>query len=68
MDKYKARFCARGFSQKEGVDYKETFALVAMYTSIRAMMSLVFVMGWRIHQMDVMIYFLNVIIEKEVYI
>jgi hypothetical protein len=41
MDKYKARFVARGFSQKEGEDYDETFDLVARYTSIRAIMSLV---------------------------
>jgi hypothetical protein len=33
MDKYKARFMARGFSQKEGEDYDETFALVARYAS-----------------------------------
>ena len=29
MDKYKARFMEKGFSQKEGIDYEETFALVA---------------------------------------
>jgi hypothetical protein len=34
IEKYKARFVARGFSQIEGVDYDETFASVAIYTSI----------------------------------
>lgn len=37
IEKYKARFVARGFSHKEGVDYDETFAPVARYTSIRIM-------------------------------
>ena len=32
VEKYKARFVAHGFSQKEGVDYEETFAPVARYT------------------------------------
>jgi hypothetical protein len=50
------------------VDYENTFALVAKYTSIRVVMSLVSFMGWRIHQMDVKTTFLDGIIEEEVYI
>jgi hypothetical protein len=49
IEKLKARFVARGFSQREGVDYGETFSLVARYTSIRVVMSLASFMGWRIH-------------------
>ena len=36
IDKYKERFVARGFSQKEGIDYEEIFASVARYTLIRS--------------------------------
>ena len=32
IEKYKARFVVRKFSQKEGIDYEETFALVSRYT------------------------------------
>ena len=34
VEKCKARFVARGFSQKEGIDYDETFAPIARYSSI----------------------------------
>ena len=34
FEKYKVRFMGHGFSQKEGVDYDETFAPIARYTSI----------------------------------
>ena len=62
IKKYKARFVARGFSQVEGVDYDETFAPVARYTSIRSIISIATEMGWQIHQMDVKTIFLNGII------
>jgi hypothetical protein len=57
IDKYKARFVARG-----------TFAPVARYTSIRVVISLVAVLGWRLHQMDMKTAFLNGVIKEEVYI
>ena len=68
VEKYKARFVACGFSQLEGIDYDETFAPIARYTFIRAIISLAVVLGWRLYQMDVKIAFLNGIIEEKVYI
>ena len=40
IEKHKARFVACGFSQVEGVDYDETFAPVARYTSIRTIIAI----------------------------
>ena len=59
---------ARGFSQKEGIDYEETFAPVARYTSIRSVLALAAVMKWKIHQIDVKTAFLNTAVEEEVYV
>jgi hypothetical protein len=67
IEKYKSIFVAHGFSQ-QGVEYDETFAPVARYTSIRAMISIATQMGWKIHQMDVKTTFLNGKIEEEVYL
>ena len=64
IEKHKARFVARGFSQKEGIDYEETFSLVARYTSIRSILALVAVMKWKVHQMDVKTSFLNGVVEE----
>ena len=49
IEKYKEIFVARGFSQKEGIDYEETFYLVARYTSIRTIMELASMMKWNLH-------------------
>ena len=66
---YKARFCAKGYTQRWGEDYDETFAPVAKYTSIRTLIALL--AGWkraRLHQMDVNTTFLYSDIEEEVYV
>jgi hypothetical protein len=48
IEKYKARFVARGFSHKEGEDYDETFDPVAKYTSISSIIAIASVMGWKL--------------------
>ena len=68
IEKYNARFVARGFSQKEEIDYEETFALVVRYNSIITILALASNIKWKLHQMDVKTTFLNGLIEEEVYI
>ena len=45
IEKHKAHFVARGFSHIEGVDYDETFAPIARYTSIRSIIAIATKMG-----------------------
>jgi hypothetical protein len=68
VEKYKAIFVARGFSQVEGIDYEQTFAPIARYTFIRTIIALGASMGWKLHQIDVKTTFLHGEIEEEVYI
>lgn len=68
IEKYKAIFIDRGFSQKEGIDYEETFAHIARYTSIRTVIAIAASKRWKMHQMDVKTIFLNGEIEEQVYI
>ena len=51
-EKYKARFIARRFFENERINYEETFAPVARYTSIRTILASAFKMKWKLHQMD----------------
>ena len=41
IEKHRAQFVARGFSEVEGTDYDETFAPIARYTSMRTVMAIV---------------------------
>jgi hypothetical protein len=68
IEKHKVGFVARGFYQKEGIDYEEMFSYVARYTSIITIIAIVAKMKWKLHQMDVKTTFLNGVIEEEVYI
>ena len=67
IDRYKARLVAQGFSQKPGIDYYETFSLVARLTSIRTILAIANELDLHLHQMDVQTAFLNGDLQEEIY-
>ena len=53
IEKYKARLIAKGFSQKQNVDYFDTLAPITRISSIHILIVLAFILKLFIHQMDV---------------
>jgi hypothetical protein len=64
----KSRLVAQGFSQKERIEYEETFAPVARLEVIRILLAFSVAKGFKLHQMDVKSAFLNGVLEEEVYV
>jgi hypothetical protein len=59
IDRFKVRLMAKGFTQREGIDYNETFSPVLSKDSFRIIMTLVSHYNLELHQMDVKTTFLN---------
>ena len=66
--KRKSRLVVQGFSQREGIDYDETFAPVAKVTTFRLMLALSKVLNLQIHQLDVDSAFLYADLDEDVYV
>lgn len=64
---YKARLVARGFSQRKGFDYQETYSPVAKITSFRIILAVAAQFDLHIHQMDVKTAFLNGNLNEDIY-
>ena len=58
---------AKGFTQKEGIDYKDTFSPVSKKDSLRIIMALVTHFDLELHQMDVKTAFLNENLDEDIY-
>lgn len=67
VERYKASLVAKGYAQSYGIDYQETFALVAKMNSERVLISLAVNQGWLLLQFDVKNAFLHGDVEEEVY-
>ena len=67
IKRYKARLVAQGYTQTYGVDYSETFSLVAKIDTIQVLFSIVANKDWPLHKFELKNAFLHGKIEEEVY-
>ncbi|GJX00288.1 retrovirus-related pol polyprotein from transposon TNT 1-94 [Tanacetum coccineum] len=64
----KARLVAKGYAQEEGIDFEESFALVARLEAVRIFVAYAAHKSFPIYQMDVKTTFLNGPLKEEVYV
>ncbi|CAI7880827.1 unnamed protein product [Closterium sp. NIES-53] len=67
IERYKSTLMAKGYQQKEKVDYKELFAPVVKPTTLRTLLAGAAIKGWVVKQMDVTTAFLNGVVEEEIF-
>jgi hypothetical protein len=64
----KSCLVAQGYSQVEGLDFREIFAPVARLETIRILLAFAAFKGFKLYQMDMKSAFLNDVIQEEVYV
>jgi hypothetical protein len=66
IEKNKARLVDKGFTQKKGEDFFDTYSHVARMTTIRVLVALAASHKFLVHQMDLKIAFLNGELDEEI--
>jgi hypothetical protein len=67
LERYKARWVLRGFTQRPGIDFAETFSPVVKPATVRTVLSLALSRSWPVHQLDVNNAFLQGTLSETVY-
>jgi hypothetical protein len=67
IQKHKARIIAQGFTQVEGIDFDQTFAPVAKFSSLQTVFALATKHDLELHQMDVKATYLNADLKEDLY-
>jgi hypothetical protein len=68
VTKNKARLVGKGYTQVEGLDFRETYAPVARFESMRIVLAYATHHDFKLHQMDLKSAFLNGPLQEEVYV
>ena len=66
-DRFRARLVARGFTQKFGEDFEETYAPVIRMTTLRLLVALAAEKGMKIRHFDITTAFLNGDLNEEIF-
>ncbi|CAF4883114.1 unnamed protein product [Pieris macdunnoughi] len=66
-EKKKARLVAKGYSQRYGIDYRNTFSPVVRLDTIRLLTALAVELDMEIHQLDINTAYLNGYLDEEIY-
>ena len=67
VERFKACLVARGFSQREGLDYEDTFAPVIRLESLRVLFALAASYGLKAHALDATNAFVGSELDKETF-